>query len=214
MSDRRCSLRSFWAQLAGSVHPADEKVFGLHPDHTFNLDFPPPAFVGDIDRAPIIILISNGGYVPGIVATEFPDDAAVSTYRSYIRGDTATLPPRLASYYATGRIGAWIAAGKAVLVNAIPYRSRKLSREPENQKIAELLPSLAAHRTWLAKEVLPDVVAHRRFVLVHRNRWWKIPVSQAGSCLLFSDPTSAEPNRQAPNESKLDRAESWFLAQA
>jgi hypothetical protein len=204
------SMRRYWAQLTGSVHPEDEKVFAAHPKHTFNLDFPPPAYIGDIDKAPIVVLMSNGGYVPKIVATEFPDDTSISVYRNYIRGEILTLPPRLARYYATGHVGAWISAGKAVLVNAVPYRSRKLSQEPENQKVAELLPSLAAHRDWFAKEVLPAAVACRRFVLVHRNGWWRVPARFAGCCVLFSDPTHAEPNRQAPDQEKLDKADAWL----
>lgn len=169
------SLRKFWAQLTDSVHPEDEKVFAAHPKHRFNLDFPPPAFIGDIDKAPIVVLMSNGGYVPEVVATEFPDDTSVSVYRNYIRGEIATLPPRLARYYATGRVGAWISAGKAVLVNAVPYRSRRLSKEKDNQKVARDLASLQVHRNWLLQEVLPEAVLCRRFLLVHRNRWWGVP---------------------------------------
>ncbi len=88
------SLRTFWAKLQGSVHPDDEKIFADYPQHSFNLRFPPPAFVGDPDSAPIIILMSNGGYKPGITEAEFPDDAAVAEFRRYIRGEALTLPSR------------------------------------------------------------------------------------------------------------------------
>jgi len=46
------SLRRFWARLEDSVHPDDKPIFAEYPKHTFNLKFPPPAFVGDLDAAP------------------------------------------------------------------------------------------------------------------------------------------------------------------
>jgi len=75
------SLRRFWARLEDSVHPDDKPIFAEYPQHTFNLKFPPPAFVGDVDAAPIVILMSNGGYKPGITEREFPDEASISEYR-------------------------------------------------------------------------------------------------------------------------------------
>src|SRR5262249_48569477 len=74
------SLRRFWARLEDSVHPDDKPIFAEYPQHTFNLKFPPPAFVGDVDAAPIVILMSNGGYKPGITEREFPDEASISEY--------------------------------------------------------------------------------------------------------------------------------------
>jgi hypothetical protein len=78
-------IRAFWRQLTGTVRPEDEWAFAVHPGYAFNLDFPPPAFIGDIDRALIIALISNGGYKPGVTEAEFPDAASVSEYRDWLR---------------------------------------------------------------------------------------------------------------------------------
>jgi hypothetical protein len=204
------SLRRFWARLEDSVHPDDKPIFAEHPRHTFNLKFPPPAFVGDVDAAPIVILMSNGGYKPGITEAEFRDEASISEHRRYIRGEVHALPPRLASYYATGRVGEWIYTGRAVLVNAVPYRSPSLSKEADNKNVAKHLRSLAAHQRWVMQEVLPEATRCRRFLLVHRNGWWKIPERMAGQCVLFSDAARAEPNRQWPDPEKLDQAENWL----
>jgi hypothetical protein len=211
VSDKPASLlRSFWAQLLGSIHPDDEPIFRKYPKHSFNLRFPPPAFVGDVN-APIVILMSNGGYKPGITEAEFPDEASVSEHRAFIRGETTALPSRLAYYYAAGQVGDWIATGQAVLVNAVAYRSPQLSKEPYNKDVASRLPSLAAHRRWVMKEVLPEAAGGRRFLLVHRNGWWQIPQRFFGPCVLFSDPARAEPNRPAPDREKLDQAHRWLL---
>jgi hypothetical protein len=204
------SLRRFWSRLEDAVHPEDKPIFAQHPDHSFDLQFPPPAFVGDVDAAPIVILMSNGGYKSGITEAEFPDEASISEYRRYIRGEVRTLPPRIAAYYARGRVGQWIHAGKAVLVNAVPYRSPSLSKEAYNGNVAKRLQSLAAHRRWVMQEVLPEATRCRRFLLVQRKVWWEVPERLAGRCVLFSDPARAEPNRQWPDQEKLDRVERWL----
>lgn len=204
------SISRFWANLDGAVHPLDRPIFDANPHHTFNLCFPPPAFVGAIDSAPIVILLSNGGYTSGVTEAEFPDTNSEADFRNYLRGEIAELPPHLASYYVNGRFSNWIKSGSAVIVNAVPYRSRRLSEEKENRRVAGMLQSLAVHRRWLTEEVLPEAREERRFVLVHRNGWWKVPDASAGRCILFSDPARAEPNRKTPDEEKLALAEQWL----
>jgi hypothetical protein len=85
LDKRQSSIRSFWAHLAGKVHPDDEAVFAAHPDHTFKLQFPPTPFVGHVDTAPIVILMLNGSYGPRETEAEFPDKAADAEYLKYIR---------------------------------------------------------------------------------------------------------------------------------
>jgi len=120
LDKRQSSIRSFWAHLAGSVHPDDKAVFDRHPNHTFKLQFPPIPFVGRVDTAPIVILMLNGGYGPGETEAEFPDEAAIAEYLKYIR--EGEVPPR-GRYYTSLSYWDLIAAGKAVLVNAVSYRS-------------------------------------------------------------------------------------------
>jgi hypothetical protein len=105
------SFRNFWAQLRTSVHPEDEPIFRAHPEHDFNLDFPPPAFVGDL-AAPIIVLMSNGAYKRGRTEAEFPDEIAVSAYHSFIRSEVTALPPLLDRYLLNARWGAGLPAAK------------------------------------------------------------------------------------------------------
>jgi hypothetical protein len=204
------SIRKFWRRLTDSVHPDDVPTFSGQSAHTFNLKYPPPVFVGNIDIAPIIVLMSNGGYAPGVTEAEFPDEAAKSAHRAYIRGETDALPPTLSGYYVNGPFSDWIAKGNVALVNAIPYRSPRLSSEPHNQRVAKHLPSLAVHRRWITEEVLPQAKLSKRFLFVHRNRWWNIPKEDAGPCVVFSDPARAEPNRPAPDKEKLDLAQEWL----
>jgi hypothetical protein len=203
-------IRRFWRQLANSVHPDDEAVFRASPDHTFNLGFPPPAFIGQVDTAPIVILMSNGGYKPGQTEAEFPDASASVAYRRWLHGDISTPPHHLARYYTGGPFAEWITSGKAVVVNAVAYRSPRLSQEKSNQAVARRLPSHHLHRQWLMEDVLPAARDGKRFVLVHRNGLWNVPTANAGDCVLFSDPMRAEPNRAAPDRDKLRAAENWL----
>jgi hypothetical protein len=154
--------------------------------------------------------MSNGGYKPGITEAEFPDDASVFEFRQWLHGHAVVPPSRLGDYYTQQAFGNWIATGQAVIVNAVPYRSPRLSRERYNQAVATQLPSLAAHRNWLMQEVLPEAAAGRRFLLIHRNKWWAVPALWAGPCVLFSNSARAEPNRPTPDREKLDQAQAWL----
>ncbi|MGA3400954.1 MAG: hypothetical protein ABSC95_17185 [Acetobacteraceae bacterium] len=203
------SLRRFWRQLSGAVHPADAPIFDSHPGHTFNLSFPPPAFVGDIDNAPIVVLMANGGYKQGQTEAEFSDQASVDLFRSWLHGDIKNIPPRLGRYYTAGPFNKWIESGKAVIVNAVPYRSPRLSEEPFNRLVATKLPSCAASLKWLNDELLPAAMSGQRFVLVHRNGWWQVPKHFAARTIVFSDRV-AESNRSSPDRDRVDRAQQWL----
>ena len=163
LDKRQSSICSFWAHLAGSVHPDDNAVFDRHPNHTFKLQFPPTPFVGRADTAPVVILMLNGGYGPGETEAGFPDEAATAEYLKYIR--EGEVPPR-GRYYTSLSYWDLIAAGKAVLVNAVPYRfAGGLSK---NKGVAEQFQSLDAHRRWLTQEVLPEAtVAIDLFLRIH-----------------------------------------------
>lgn len=209
-SERKSSIRRHWSRLEGNVHPDDMPIFDRFR-HSFRLNFPPPAFIGNVDTAPIVILMANGGYDEEGTPKEFPDESAVHEHRDYLRGLHLPLPRFLSKYYTNGPLGSLIADGSAVLVNAIPYRSPRLSEEKENQATAQILPTRAAHRRWLHEEVLPLAGAGQRFVLAHRTKWWGITPSEfAGPCVLFSDPAKAEPNRRSPDKEKLEQAKKWL----
>ncbi len=167
------SIRLFWQRLEGSVHPDDAPIFARIP-HSFNLDYPPPAFVGDVDNAPVVILMANGGYVADATPREFPRPEDHREFIDNLRGDRKDLPRNLGTYYTRNWIYHWLRNGTAVIVNAVAYRSPKIGNEPENRKLAELLPSVRVHRKWLIDEVLIAARANRRFVIVHRPPMWKL----------------------------------------
>jgi hypothetical protein len=208
--DRRSLLTEFWSKLDGPVHPADRPIFEAFPNHTFNLEFPPPVFVGDVFRAPILILMSNGGYKIGETESEFSSQEEVVEYLDYISGRSFEVPAQVSRYYRISPFWGWIEAGKAALINAVPYRSPRLSKEPRNQSLAAKLASLRINRQWLSQEVLPAARCGKRFVFVHRNRWWGAPPSSAGPSVIFSDPSRAEPNRPSPDHAKISLAADWL----
>ena len=128
-----------WSQLNGSVHPLDESVLAANK-HCFNLDYPPPAFIGDIINAPVILLDANGGYDPVVTPTEFADLGSTDRFLDLLRNPRALHPGLIAPYYGARNFAELIAAGELALVNAVAYRSRSISREPANRRVAELLP--------------------------------------------------------------------------
>lgn len=202
-------LKKHWSQINGPVHPEDAAIFQGAANHSFNLQFPPPAFVGNID-APIIVLMSNGGYKAGLTEEEFPDAAAVEEHLAFLRGDTETMPERLSSYYRRGPFGSMLEDGSVLLINAVPYRSPQLSSEPVNKALARRLPSVDVHRQWLFGEALPEARKGARLILAHRNKWWGLPISEASDTIIFSDNRRAEPNRRAPDSQKIDWAKTWL----
>jgi hypothetical protein len=165
------SIRKFWQRLESTVHPDDVSVFARYP-HTFNLDFPPPAFIGDVDNAPVVILMLNGGYDPVDTATEFTEANDRTEYLEWLKGERTDIPKNLSTYYTTNPVFPWIANGDAVIVNAAAYRSPQITREPENQRVAKLLPSVKEHQRWLYNEVLPEVRRGTRLLIAHRWSLW------------------------------------------
>jgi hypothetical protein len=185
------SIKAFWRRLDGPVHPDDRPVFDQRR-HTFNLDYPPPAFIGDIDHAPVVVLMANGGCDPKLTPTEFarPEDAV--EFIEYLRGERQAFPSSLGSYYIASPFEPWLSGGKVVLVNAVAYRSPNLSQEPLNRRTAEMLPSVAAHRHWLHTELLAEASEGKRLVVAHRYRIWQLDRNQQMSNVLFSiNPASA-----------------------
>ncbi len=167
------SIRQFWKRLEGTVHPDDTSVFASY-SHTFNLDFPPPAFIGDIDNAPVVILMLNGGYDQSKTPAEFAEPNDRTEYLSWLKGERAEIPKNLSTYYTQQAIFPWVRDGHAAIANAAAYRSSKLTSEPQNKKLADLLPSVKAHRKWLREEVLPAAQNGERLVVAHRWSLWDI----------------------------------------
>lgn len=179
-------LTDHWRLLTGTIHPHDELAFST-TRHTFNLDYPPPAFMGDVDNAPVILLMANGGYDAVKTPAEFPDDESVQRYLSQLHRPRAVSPRTISPYYDAGNYGDLIENGKLALVNAVAYRSPKISNEPENRALAKRLPSTQVHRRWLRDELIPQAFAGERVVVVHRNRLWALSQDESRhSNIIFS----------------------------
>ena len=183
------SIRAFWRRLEGNIHPDDEPVFSDHR-HTFNLDFPPPAFIGDIDNAPVIVLMANGGYDPAKTKNEFLTDTDRVEHIDWIKGLRADPPKRLSSYYTQHSLFPRIRSGEVVIVNAIAYRSPKITDEPDNKKIGRKLHSWTAHREWLFNEIVPAIRRNERFVVAHRPGLWDINRYTESGILFSTNPAS------------------------
>gem|GEM_PF-3918413 len=161
-------LPQYWSELKksaiGWVHPDDERFLRAVP-HSFNLDFPPPAFVGDVIKAKVIVLTANGGYKAEHTPMEFFGKDSEQLYLSRLKNPTGANWAEVAPYYGRVNYSSLLFDGSAASVNACAYRSPKISEEPNNRKLIAKLPSFGMHRKWLTEVVLPDVNAGRRLIL-------------------------------------------------
>lgn len=167
------SIAEYWGDLKGAVHPEDVPVFERVRDHGFNLDFPPPAFIGDIGSAPIIILDNNGGFDPIETPREFPDAQAHDEFRGSLAAPGVLDPTKLSvsPYYCSRNYTRLLTSGTAALVNGVAYRSVN-GRSNKVAALSKVLPSALFHQNWLRQAVLPLVERGERFLVVHRwSRW-------------------------------------------
>jgi hypothetical protein len=185
-SEQRANPRGQW------LHPADQDAFEA-VQHTFNLDYPVSPYVGDILNAPVIILGANAGYDPVITPEEFPDAEAIERYVSRVRLPSESDWSVVSSYYDRLNYGPLLATGQVALINACPYRSRKISEEPENRRLLKNLPSTAYARSWLLEAVMPLVNAGKRLLVAKRPGLWDLPaVLRNGDGVVF-DPAPVSP---------------------
>jgi len=118
-------LAKYWSCLSDAVHPCDLDTFGRVSDHGFNLQFPPPAFIGDIVNAPVIILENNGWYDRHMTPGEFPDLKACDEFREMLSAPRPVNPTArsVSRYYLERNYSQWLIRGEAALVNGVAYRS-------------------------------------------------------------------------------------------
>ncbi|WP_298359454.1 hypothetical protein [Rhodoblastus sp.] len=167
------ALAMYWARLEDNVHPDDKETFRQVSNHGFNLDFPPPAFIGDIVNAPVIILDNNGGYNAHITPAEFPDQEARNEFRKTLHTPQPVNPlaRSMSRYYLERNYSRWLISGQAALVNGVAYRSLS-GRERAVEQLTRILPSAIFHQKWLRDGLAPLAERRDRFVVVHRwGRW-------------------------------------------
>ncbi|KUF10415.1 hypothetical protein AVJ23_13540 [Pseudoponticoccus marisrubri] len=151
-----------------NVHPQDQAILAGPDAGCFNLDYPPPAFIGDIVNAKVVILLLNGGFDPEVTPAEFPDTASEVAYRDRLARPRLIEDRHTAPYYLGRNYTQWLREGRAAVLNAVAYRSRDTG-DACVARLAKVLPSAEFHRTWLRETLWPEVSAGRRFVVV--NRW-------------------------------------------
>jgi hypothetical protein len=161
----------FWRQCSGPIHPADADVLSSAPG-LFNLDFPPPAYVGDIEHAPVVLLNGNGGYKPSVTPLEFPDAASVQRAIARMHNPTPVESSDISKYYTNANYARWLKSGEMAMVNAVAYRAPNITAAVA--RVAKKLPSTQLHIQWLMDEVMPAVRSGKRFVVAHRNRLWNL----------------------------------------
>ena len=92
------AIRIFWQRLDGAIHPDDKPFLDRH-SHTFDLRSPPPAFIGDVDNAGLVVLMLNGGITADLEAAEFPEPEDSQEYINWLAGRRNAPPRRLSTYY-------------------------------------------------------------------------------------------------------------------
>ena len=163
------AISKFWSELKTTVHPADAVVIDRYRD-AFNLDYPSPAFTGDVLNARIIILMGNGGYKPRITDREYADPETADWQRRRLREPGPAIVNRTSPYYLSGERGQRLKDGTACVVNAVAYRSSEITGDI--RRAALELPSAQFHCEWLRRAVVPLAANHRRAVIAHRWKLW------------------------------------------
>ena len=185
------SLVKHWRKLKGKirlngkgvyVHPDDMEVLRDHPNR-FNLDYPPPAYVGDIVSAPAIMLLTNGGYNSEGTKNEFSKRGAAKRYLDCLHDPSLMCPKGYSPYYLKWNYKEFLRDGHLAIVNVAAYRSPDFSGA--RQEIAGKLPSVQRHRQWLREELLPAAEKGERFVVAHRYTHWKLDPERDGQRNLY-----------------------------
>ena len=177
------SIVAHWRACKGPIHPADNH---LAPEMRtiFNLDYPPPAFVGDVEKAPVILLNGNGAYDPGITPAEFPNEEAVERALNRLHHPGPVEPAEVSPYYALRNYAHWLRSGQMALANAVAYRSERITTLV--RRVAKRLPSFKVHQLWLWNEVFLAAGRGERLVIAHRSGLWKLRIADVPSGVHFT----------------------------
>lgn len=187
----------YWARFGRDeatgqwTHPDDRAV--LAGQHSFNLDYPACPYVGPVTSARVVILGANGGYSPTATPDEFPDAEAFERYLGRIRDPESADWSAVSPYYDRVNYGPLVYRGDAVWVNASPYRSPRISAEPDNRRLVRLLPTSAFIRQWLIDAVLPLAARGERLVVVKRPGLWRLPPEVRTARGVIVDPAPIHP---------------------
>src|SRR5262245_50648583 len=104
----------------------------------------------------------------------FAQTVAVDRYLGTLLEPRPDVRATAAPYYARRNYARLIRSGKMALGNAVAYRSKSISGERQNRRLAEKLPSTQVHRKWLREELLTEAARGERLVIAHRTGLWKL----------------------------------------
>ena len=170
MSSELRRIVEFWTQQcqrdAQWLHPEDEGVLRARR-HPFTLNYPVVPFIGDILRAPVVVLGANAGYGDE-TPVPFKGEHAVPQCLQHIASGSTIAWAAKVPYYVTTNYGLRLQAGRVAVINACAYRS--LDAPPPG--LIEDLPSARVTRTWLLNALLPLVRAEQRLVIAWRPYLW------------------------------------------
>lgn len=187
----------YWARFGRDeatgrwTHPDDRAV--LARQHSFNLDYPTCPYLGPVASAKVVILGANGGYSPTATPHEFPDTEAFERYLGRIRDPESADWSNVSPYYDRVNYGPLVYRGDAVWINASPYRSPRISAEPDNQRLVKLLPTSVFIRRWLIDAVVPLAARGERLVVVKRPGLWRLPREVRTAMGVIVDPAPISP---------------------
>jgi hypothetical protein len=145
----------------------------LISDNSFQTAEPPPAFIGDIENASVVVLFSNGGWNPKTNNEFLQPRNSPAEYVARLHNSLACDPSIISPYYASSNLARFLERGQVAILNLIPYRSPELSKEPKNQKFAWKLQSSQLAFRWVNEVAMPQAEAHTRLVVLKRKLWLK-----------------------------------------
>lgn len=187
----------YWARFGRDeatgrwTHPDDRAV--LAGRHSFNLDYPTCPYLGPVTSAKVVILGANGGYSPTATPDEFPDAESFERYLERIRDPESADWSNVSPYYDRVNYGPLVYRGDAVWINASPYRSPRISAEPDNQRLVKFLPTSVFIRRWLIDAVVPLAARGERLVVVKRPGLWQLPPEVKTATGVIVDPAPISP---------------------
>jgi hypothetical protein len=194
---------AFWKRLRASIHPDDERVLSAEAS-PFELSYPPPAFISDIGRASIFILMANGGNsTQEALEQEFNRPNAIKEYIARLHEPRPSEPEFTAPYCRVGQLWEYLKSGRACVINAVAYRSREVTEEV--RRFANVLSSVAEHRNWLRSFAIPAASRRRIAIVAKRPKLWKLARNEEHNGVFHDH----EGTRHVSNES-WTRANDWL----
>lgn len=187
MSSTLGSLAEFWSRLDGPVHPDDERFFRSRPDVAALLqkNFIPSAFFGDVENAKVILCYGNGGSEDD--QAFYRDRAMQDALLDHIRHPGPVDPSNFFTYFRGEWHARLIQDGRAVLVNAVAYRSVNMTA----LTVANMgdIPSVKVARAWI-RTACSEANSGRRLVVFQRNRLWDVKRQISPGVVFATDPVS------------------------